>query len=108
MRAATKEKRETVVYRRKAGTPLTAAQIANLNELSNLPDSAIDTSDIPELPEDVWKNAMRGELYRPRKKAVSLRLDADVIEWLKKDGGGYQTRANKLLRERMLAESKRR
>jgi uncharacterized protein (DUF4415 family) len=36
------------------------------------------------------------------KKAVSLRLDADVIAWLKKDGAGYQTRANNILRERML------
>ena len=37
-------------------------------------------------------------------KAVSLRLDADVIEWLKKDGPGYQTRTNQLLRERMLKD----
>jgi uncharacterized protein (DUF4415 family) len=35
---------------------------------------------------------------------VSLRLDADVIAWLKKDGAGYQTRANRVLRERMLQE----
>lgn len=47
---------------------------------------------------------MRGKFYRPVKKAVSLRLDADVIAWLKKDGEGYQTRANRLLRERMLAD----
>ena len=38
------------------------------------------------------------------KEAVSLRLDADVLAWLKKDGAGYQTRVNKMLRERMLAE----
>jgi uncharacterized protein (DUF4415 family) len=37
---------------------------------------------------------------------VSLRLDADVIAWLKKDGAGYQTRANQVLRERMLKEVK--
>jgi len=35
---------------------------------------------------------------------VSLRLDADVIAWLKKDGEGYQTRTNRLLREKMLAD----
>jgi len=40
------------------------------------------------------------------KQAVSLRLDADVIARLKKDGEGYQTRANRMLRERMLAELK--
>ncbi len=42
--------------------------------------------------------------YRPVKEAVSLRLDADVLAWLKKDGAGYQTRVNKMLRERMVAE----
>ena len=42
------------------------------------------------------------------KQAVSLRLDADVIAWLKKDGQGYQTRANRVLRERMLAELRER
>jgi uncharacterized protein (DUF4415 family) len=62
------------------------------------------TSDIPELPASAWKDAVRGKLYRPVKKAVSLRLDADVIAWLKKDGEGYQTRANRLLREKMLAD----
>jgi uncharacterized protein (DUF4415 family) len=46
----------------------------------------------------------RGRFYRPIKQAVSVRLDADVIAWLKKDGAGYQTRANKVLRERMLKE----
>ncbi len=51
-----------------------------------------------------WKDAVRGKFYRPVKKAVSLRLDADVIAWLKKDGKGYQTRANRVLREKMLKE----
>jgi uncharacterized protein (DUF4415 family) len=37
---------------------------------------------------------------------VSLRLDADVIAWLKKDGDGYQTRVNRMLREKMLEELK--
>ena len=51
-----------------------------------------------------WSEAVRGEFYRPVKQAVSLRLDADVITWLKKDGQGYQTRVNQMLRERMLEE----
>ncbi len=45
-------------------------------------------------------------MYRPVKQAVSLRLDADVIAWLKKDGEGYQTRANRMLRELMLKDMK--
>jgi uncharacterized protein (DUF4415 family) len=69
-----------------------------------MPEHEIDTSDIPELSAGWFKNAVRGKFYRPVKQAVSLRLDADVIAWLKKDGEGYQTRANQMLRERMLAE----
>ncbi len=42
--------------------------------------------------------------YRPVRQAVSLRLDADIVAWLKKRGKGYPTRANHILRERMLAE----
>ena len=116
MRAATEEKRgavankkgKTVVFRRMPGAPLTPTQRANLDELVNRPDSEIDTSDIPEWTEEQWKNAVRGRFYRPVKQAVSLRLDTDVIAWLKKDGEGYQTRANRMLRERMLADLKAR
>jgi len=67
-------------------------------------DGEIDTSDIPELPPGAWKDAVRGRFYRPVKQAVSMRLDADVIAWLKKPGKGYQTRANRILRQRMLEE----
>lgn len=104
MKTATKDKSKMVVYRRVPGTPLTEVQRANLEELTARPDRKIDTSDIPELPPEAWKNAVRGKFYRPLKQAVSLRLDADVIAWLKKDGQGYQTRVNQMLRERMLQE----
>ena len=66
------------------------------------PERRIDTSDIPELPADAWKHAVRGRFYRPLKEAVSLRLDAVVLAWLKEDGAGYQTRVNQMLPERML------
>ncbi len=91
-------------YRREPGTPLTEEQKRRLEALAKRPDSEIDTSDAPVLPDSAWKNAIRGRFYRPVKQAVSLRLDADVIAWLKKDGEGYQTRANQLLRERMLKD----
>jgi uncharacterized protein (DUF4415 family) len=93
-----------VVYRRDPGDPLTEQQKRELEALAAMPDSEIDTSDIPELPESAWKDAVRGRFYRPVKQAVSLRLDADVLAWLKKDGEGYQTRANQILRERMLED----
>jgi uncharacterized protein (DUF4415 family) len=92
-----------VVYHHTPGQPLTKEQKKQLETLANMKDEDIDTSDIPELTEEFWKNAVRGNpFFRPVKKAVSLRLDADVIAWLKKDGAGYQTRANNILRERML------
>ena len=88
----------------KPGTPLTEEQKRRLEVLAKRPDSEIDTSDAPVLSDSAWKNAVRGRFYRPIKQAVSLRLDADVVEWLKKDGDGYQTRANQMLRERMLED----
>ena len=83
---------------------LTAKQARELRALASLPDDQIDTSDIPELPPSAWKNAVRGRFCRPLKQAVSLRLDADVVAWLKQPGKGYQTRANRLLRQQMLAD----
>lgn len=45
-----------------------------------------------------------GDLYRPLKKPVTLRLDADVLAWFKKDGRRYQTRINEALRKVMERE----
>jgi uncharacterized protein (DUF4415 family) len=65
-------------------------------ELSGLPDEAIDYSDIPELDEDFWQNA---ELVMPDGKArITLRLDRDVLEFFRRGGPGYQTRINAVLR----------
>ena len=43
-------------------------------------------------------------LYKPRKKPITLRLDADVLDWFKKAGRGYQTRINRALRKVMREE----
>ncbi len=76
-----------------------------LAEIAALPDSEIDYSDIPPLTEKFWKNAVRNPLYRPVKKQVTLRIDADVLEWLKHKGEtGYQSRLNAVLRKEMLEE----
>jgi uncharacterized protein (DUF4415 family) len=88
----------------RAGKDLTAKQKRELSALAAMSDDQIDTSDIPELPRAAWKDAVRGRFYRPGKQAVSMRLDADVVAWLKKPGKGYQTRANRILRQRMLQE----
>jgi len=85
---------------------LTEAQIANLNALAARPDSEIDTSDIPVLTADRWKKGIRGRFYRPVKQQITARVDADVLEWLKAQGKGYQSRINAILRREMLAAAR--
>jgi uncharacterized protein (DUF4415 family) len=81
---------------------LTAGRKRRLERFSRRPDEEIDTSDIPELTEKFWQKAVRNPFYRHVKKQITLRLDADIIAWLRRQGKGYQTRANALLREAML------
>ncbi len=87
--------------------PPTEAQTAELAALAAMPDEAIDYSDIPPLTEDFWKNAVRGRFYRPTKTATTVRIDSDVLAWLRAQGKGYQTRINAILRREMLASLKR-
>lgn len=97
-------KSKTVTYELRPDQPLTARQRREIQKLAAMPEDKTDTSDIPELPPGTWRNAVRGKWYRPVKKAVSIRLDADVLAWLKAKGTGYQTKVNALLREKMMEE----
>jgi len=83
---------------------LTASQAAELQALQAMPDSKIDYSDIPATTPEQWKGAAAGKFYRPIKQQLTLRLDADVLAWLKGQGKGYQTRINDLLRQAMSKE----
>jgi uncharacterized protein (DUF4415 family) len=68
--------------------------------LARLPDARIDTRDIPEIRD--WSGARRGLFYRPVKQQLTLRIDADVVDWFKRrapKGAGYQTAMNRALRE---------
>ena len=78
---------------------LTEAQMAQLRAADR---QEPDISDIPEAPAANWRYARR--FYKPRKEAVSLRLDADVLEWLRQRNEHYQSEINRILRERMEAE----
>jgi len=80
---------------------LTKMQRKQLEALERMPDSEIDTSDIPEITN--WDNAVVGKFYRPIKKPVTIRLDTDIIEWFKTQNGKYQSNINKALREYMKA-----
>jgi uncharacterized protein (DUF4415 family) len=57
--------------------------------------------DAPVLPPEMWENAIIGKYYRPKKTSVTVRLDSDVVAWLKASGEGYQTRINTYLRQLM-------
>lgn len=71
-----------------------------MGALIALRDEDIDTSDISAVAD--WSKAVVGKFYRPIKEPVTLRLDADVLAWLKSQGPGYQTRINTLLRDAMV------
>ena len=72
-----------------------------IEQLKALNDEPVDTSDIPELTEVDFM-----QMYRPVKQPLSIRLDADVILWLKSYGKGYQSRINAILREAMNSEQR--
>lgn len=64
MKIASNRKRRTVTYRRSPGEPVPEVVKANVEELLARSERRIDTSDIPELPADAWKHAVRGRFNR--------------------------------------------
>ena len=70
-----------------------------LAALAAMPDDAIDTTDLPE--SDGWERTERGRFWRPVKRSVTIRLDADVLDWFRRRGPKYQTAINRVLREHM-------
>ncbi|MDR0497803.1 MAG: BrnA antitoxin family protein [Treponema sp.] len=65
----------------------------------NYSDCPIQT---PEQLQEFKPKYPDARLYKPIKKTEQIRLDADVLEWLKQAGSGYQTRANAILRQAMI------
>jgi uncharacterized protein (DUF4415 family) len=76
-------------------------QRADIAALAAMKDSEIDLTDMPEVLD--WSGAEIGKFYRPKKRPVTMRLDEDVVDWLKGYGRGYQTKANMLLRHAMIS-----
>jgi uncharacterized protein (DUF4415 family) len=99
-------KRKMVSYTLETLPALTKARRTKLKALATRPDGEIDTPDIPEMTEEQWKKAKRGHFYRPRKQQITARVDADVLDWLKAQGRGYQSRINAILRREMLISVK--
>lgn len=69
---------------------------SDLKRIDAIRDEDIDYTDIPRLDEDFFKGAR--VVVPPGKKQLTLRLDADVVAWLKAQGKGYQSRINAILR----------
>lgn len=78
-------------------------ELRQIEALKRMPDSAIDFSDIPEITAAMWRNAIYGNPYLRKKQQLTVRLDADVLQWLKGLGKGYQTKLNAMLRAAMNA-----
>jgi uncharacterized protein (DUF4415 family) len=78
---------------------INVVQAGEIRALKRMRDREIDTSDIPSTAD--WSKAVVGKFYRPIKKPLTIRVDADVLAWLKGQGRGYQTRVNALLRSAM-------
>jgi uncharacterized protein (DUF4415 family) len=78
---------------------LTKEQKRQAGVIAAKTDADIDLSDAREVLD--WSGAEIGKFYRPPKKPVTMRLDIDIINWLKSHGRGYQTRVNALLRHAM-------
>lgn len=72
-----------------------------------LEDKDIDLSEVPEVPAEMFARAVVRRGLKPvaRKTQLTLRVDSDVLEWYKKQGAGYQTKINALLRAYMEAHN---
>jgi uncharacterized protein (DUF4415 family) len=95
--------------KREISKRFTPQQEAELEALAAMKEEEIDTSDIPEIKD--WSGAKRGLFYRPVKQQLTLRIDADVIDWFKKHaagGRGYQTKINLALRQYVARHKKER
>ena len=73
-----------------------------LKALGAQPDSEINYQDIAPLDAAFWSRAVPNPFFKPIKTHASVRIDSDVVAWLKSQGKGYQTRMNAILREAML------
>ncbi len=83
---------------------LSAKQSAELKALAKAADTEINYEDQPQLTQAFLKDAVRNPLYKPTKTPTTVRMDSDVLAWLKGQGKGYQTRMNAILRQEMLRD----
>jgi uncharacterized protein (DUF4415 family) len=96
---------KTVKFTLDADTPLSVDEQATLARLAAMPDSEIDFSDIPRsFPDAEWTRP-GVPFSTENKRQVTLRLDADVLDYFRHAGTRYQTRINQVLRAYMQAHT---
>ncbi len=85
----------------------TAEFAASMKRLKATREEDIDYTEIPPISDARLAAMVRADQYRPVKRTVTIRFDADVLDWLKSKGGRYQTKLNAMLRGQMLREAER-
>ena len=90
-----------VTFRRDEIPPASEEELAQLRALADRPDSEIDLSDMPELTDEELAQFVPRAYYRNR-----VRIDPDVLAWLKDNGKNYHTDVNSILRETMAREGR--
>lgn len=96
----------TVLSEQPDGSYRRASGKTDWSRLEKMRDEEIDYSEIPELEEEFWMNA---DLAMPvTKDRITIRLDHDILQWLKSRGQGYQTRINAILRQYMQTQKDKR
>jgi uncharacterized protein (DUF4415 family) len=95
--------------RKKTTSRKSATDETDYERLAAMTDEDIDFSEIPEVPPEMFARGIVRRGLKPvrRKKQLTLRVDSDVIEWFKKQGQGYQTKINSLLRAYMEEHARR-
>jgi uncharacterized protein (DUF4415 family) len=82
--------------------PISKKSQTDFTRLDKMKDKDIDLSDAPEITPEMFAKAIVRRGLKPRTKTqLTLRVDSDVLEWYKKQGRGYQTKINMLLRAYM-------
>jgi uncharacterized protein (DUF4415 family) len=89
-------------YRTSDGSSLTPFEIARLDAVEACLG---DSDDTPETPDAAWGTSVRGRHVKAVDAALSIRLDAEVLAWLRAKGPGCSTEINRILREKMLSEA---
>jgi uncharacterized protein (DUF4415 family) len=103
-----KEKNTTTVFRE---APRRTRIRSDLDKLRRLTDEEIEASiandpDWEEFKDIDWSKAV--VIIPPKKKAISIRVDEDVLDYFKKQGAGYQRRMNAVLRSYMQQKRRKR